>query len=120
MLEFNPNSKSPPILEYATYVPGRTTSPKFKIHKRRGDALLAITDPSILYRFVDGEWKEIFRLENYIKPTECESCGASVIHEFTTGRSYNNGERRWYKQDTNDIGIEWVCRTCKRKKINVR
>lgn len=114
MLEFNPNQK-PKKIEYATYVPGRRTSPKFKMHRQRNHALAAMVDPSILYRYIDGEWVEIFRIENYVEPDECQECGRDLIIRRENW-NYNAGRRKWKDTNTNSPYILWVCKYCKGEK----
>lgn len=116
---FNPNSKKPPTIEWATYVPGRTTAPEFKVHKRKSDALSAVTSESILYRLIDNVWTEVFKVDGYIPPDYCEKCEKSV-HKFSTNwkgekYKYHNGYRKWKSTTPPNISWIYLCLDCARK-----
>ena len=80
-LDFNPN-KLPPTIEWATYVPDRTTAPKFKVHTNRGHALNALTGIGILFRFVDGRWVEVYRCDDDEYAHKCDVCNKSTLREY--------------------------------------
>lgn len=71
MLEFNPNTKKENSAEeytWATYMPDRSTGPKFKAHRNLGllkNSINYIPSRSfIIYKKdEDGQWVEKFRFE---------------------------------------------------------
>lgn len=119
-MDFNPNK--PALTKnyfWATYIPDRR--PNFKMYSQRGHALNSFQYKSkgILYKWIEEEWKEIFRLdESFKKSDNCQLCNASLIREYRTNhvRRYNNGERKWINLDADRLGLIWVCRHCKRSR----
>lgn len=77
-MDFDPNGK-PSSLVYATYIP--TRRPNFKAYANKGhaSASLSYAGYGIFYKFVDGSWVEIFRVE---KPTACDLCGTPGAHFY--------------------------------------
>jgi hypothetical protein len=116
-LEFDPNNKKPPVIEWATFIPTRSTAPKFKAHTNRGHALNAIGESdAILYHWEDEEWKEVYRTEGFIKLEECENCGKNLVTPIVgTNRSWISGIRIWANRDKLVPNQIFVCYECKRK-----
>jgi len=85
-LEFNPN-KPAPTYEWATYIPDRTTGPKFKPHQTRAHCLSAIKGrEGIAYKWNGDEWREVYRCEKPIYADNCFVCGKSLVRE---GKKYD-------------------------------
>ena len=139
-LDFNPNNKKPDqfVIEWATYVPTRSTKPQFSIHKRRGDALNAVlaaismNSDAILYRWEDGKplvegdvapagkWVEVWRVEDFEMPDDCDNCGRSMLKTYSGGRDgrgvvYNQGNATWIDTSTSPRLVT-VCDDCARHK----
>lgn len=135
-LQFDPNNRRAPVhtLDWATYVPDRTTKNKFVVHNRRGDALNAIIaaldmgNDAILYRWQEpkvriegdvtdqGTWVEHVRFEDFKLPDDCENCGKSLLRTLSGGRdgrgiNYNRGNPTWTDTSTNPRLIT-VCDEC--------
>lgn len=121
-MDFDPNNRTPPIIEWATYVPRR--HPQFKTHKNRGHALNAFQyrSSAILYRWVEpGEWQEVYRIEDFkvTKDMACERCGGPLWRP----NPYSNGvlraafDRVWARDDHGRIAdpprLLVVCRDCR-------
>lgn len=100
-MDFDPNSKQPPAIEWATYIPNR--KPNFKTHKNRGQALNAFQyrDNVILYKydFDQSKWIEIYRIENWSQnASHCEMCGI----EFGS-RNYTYPNSEWWRDEKRKI-----------------
>jgi hypothetical protein len=110
---FNPN-KLPPVIEWATYVPGRRTDSAFKMHKRKSDALSAVSTESILYHYDHSsrQWIEVYR-EDGLGPAQCELCHKGIDRR--------NHARVWQHQIKAHLIIDGLlrrvhlCRDCKYK-----
>ncbi len=88
-LDFNPNAK-PDLKAWATYIPTRSTKPKFATHRTVGHAKSALSHyVGIIYEFVDGEWMEIFRRD---VPDEMVCIGCKVPH---SSRPVKNHRGYW-------------------------
>jgi len=89
-LDFNPNMK-PTMNVWATYIPTRSTKPKFSTHRLLTHAKSAIGQSlGIIYEYVDGEWVERWRRDEY----DTKICaGCSVPHKYRTVRD-QGGYRR--------------------------
>lgn len=113
-LNFDPNNKKPPIIEWATYIPSRSTVPRFKRHTNRGHALNAIGwSDAILYHWEDGEWKEVFRQENFSPPETCDCCGKN-IKEVKQYGTYFRGEAVWINKKELVPARAFYCYECRR------
>lgn len=108
-LQFNPNqlkkAKRLAPCDWATYIPNRTTKAQFAVHNQRGNALAALASnyaqDAILYRLVDGNWKEIFRREGlkteryspqHVTGVTCHKCGMGPIeHSYVWPKLISKG-----------------------------
>lgn len=108
-MDFNPN-KPPERIEWATYVPDRTTKRKFSTHKNRGHALNAAggSRDAIVYRWDGAQWIEVARIEDYEVPEFCEnSCGHTLVR-------YLPPYTKWIDLDTDAPRQITVCVDCAR------
>lgn len=121
MLKFDPNVK-PTLNLWATYIPTRTTKPKFSTHRIVAHAKSALGSSSgIIYEFVDGEWVERYRRDESDELTGkkvCDGCGSPHSYpRYNPSRKPVPGGRYlhggWRK---GEFVYEWWCglsRTCK-------
>lgn len=120
-IDFDPNNRKPPAIEWSTYIPNR--EPQFKLHKRKSDALNAFTyrNTAILYQydFEKNEWAEVYRIEDRVKPENCDVCDATtkIVRESGGGRTYtyDSGNFAWVK-GANPPRQVWMCRSCYRNR----
>jgi hypothetical protein len=110
-MDFNPNipAKRKEFF-WATYIPDRR--PEFKMHTKRAHALNAAQyrNNYILYQWVDNEWVERSRLENFYDQ-KCHYCGY-----YFEGYQRYGGYSEWIDKDTDFPKRVRVCYECKFKK----
>lgn len=115
-MDFDPNSisskKKTKVYEYATYIPGRR--PEFKVHWLISHAKSAFQyrNDAILFRLEDGEWKELYRIEDYSEPDNCDNCEVSLWAQYPGSKPYRRGRRIWKPRENKLI---FVCYDCLRK-----
>jgi hypothetical protein len=110
-MDFNPNNLNAPEAPiWATYVPERR--PKFKSHTQRSHALGAFQYRRnvILYKFIDSEWVEVYRIENgHDDVMSCDRCGGQP--EYGYWRSvWERGEDGKIKEPLRRLALcSWDC-----------
>jgi hypothetical protein len=96
------------IVEWATFIPTRTTKPTFSTHNGRGHALNALrgAPEGILYHLENSQWVEVCRIENpdwdRNRSNKCDLCG-------TIANKYN-WEYRWNHNPQTHLTV--LCRNC--------
>lgn len=111
-IDFDPNIKGPQQHKWATYIPYRSTKPKFCTHRIASHAKSALRSGiGIIYCLEDGKWVEVFRRDETDKATGklvCAGCGRA--HKYATDppaqeNPYLHG--RWRAGD--DFVYEYWC-----------
>jgi len=112
-MDFKPPKILPFKIEWATYIPGRTTSSEFKVHKNRGQALNAINSApfskpnAILYHYENDEWVEVFRIENFNNgDMHCVLCKKDIKSKY-------HGISGYTKWKDNPLQLVKVCYDCR-------
>lgn len=116
--DFDPNSNNG--FGWATYAPRRGSQP-FKVHSNRGNALSAMSQhgSAILYRWSDGRWDEVVRLDPERKADHCERCMVGVIgpSRWDPSLMINNGVmvlKRRGRKLVEPLRAETLCSKCER------
>lgn len=121
-INFDPNNKKPPTYEWASYIPTRSTQPKFKPHRTRAHCLSAFTygQIGVAYHWNGDEWKEVFRREREDPvPTHCQICGNDLRHyrkRFDgSDIMYISGRWTWINKEKFFPDQIRICYSCKIK-----
>lgn len=128
--EFDPNvKKGPKAPRWASFIPSRSTAPKFKIHMQRNHALNAFSDQpdGILYEWVDGKWVERVRFEGWEKSPTCDDCGTNLLVKNANKWAkrygpgfYNRGYTKWVEDADGALRVGTFCLDDVRKRNRER
>lgn len=137
-MSFDPNTlPAAQRPEWATHIQGR--SPKFKVHRNRGQALQAAAYYSRscqIYRWDDDQdkwvvvWDGVVDDRSVSRGETCERCHKTTMVTRKYNRSLPGGSEKgertlnlgsvgWLKSDTNKSKLvepftrAWLCRSCK-------